>query len=120
MRKSKATEALRVAQEVAAIRIALKKRGYPIRKRPKQAAWSIYVTQDNVYILTYQPAPISSWVLYPANNATNSQGVCDGLPNEVAAITASRETSDTERHKLENIIQRALIKQSTTLARRVS
>lgn len=95
MRKSKATEALRVAEDVAVIRAALKKRGYQIRKRPKQAAWSIYVTDDNFYLLTYQPAPISSWVLHP-------------------------QTNDTSRHSLETIIQRALIKQSANIIRRIS
>lgn len=88
MRKSKATEALRVAQEIAMIRTALKKRGYNIRKRPKQAVWTVYVTDDNSYQLTYQPAPISSWVLYPQNKGSD------------------------ERHSIETLIQRALIKQS--------
>jgi lambda repressor-like predicted transcriptional regulator len=41
MRKSKATEALRVASEIAAIKAALKKHGYTIRKQPRQAAWTI-------------------------------------------------------------------------------
>jgi hypothetical protein len=41
MRKPKASEALRVAQQIAAIRAALHKHGYQIRKRPKQAAWTI-------------------------------------------------------------------------------
>jgi hypothetical protein len=41
MRKSKASEARCVAQQVAAIRTELKKRGYQICKRPKQAAWTI-------------------------------------------------------------------------------
>jgi hypothetical protein len=103
MKKSKAIEALRVAQEVAAIRAALTKRGYRIRKRPKQAVWTIYITEDNFYQLTYQPAPLSSWGLYPQNNSHDSQGVCD-----------------RSRHTLENIIQRAITKQSTSIARRVS
>jgi hypothetical protein len=60
MNTSKATEALRVAQEIVAIRAALIKRGYRIRKRPKQAAWSVYATKDQSYLLTYQPTPISS------------------------------------------------------------
>ncbi|MBD0304829.1 MAG: hypothetical protein ICV85_22520 [Tolypothrix sp. T3-bin4] len=95
MRKSKATEALRVAQEVAVIRAALTKRGYRLRKRPKQAIWVIYLTEDRFYNLTYQPAPISSWVLHPQN-------------------------SDGERCTLENIIQRAITKQSTGITGRVS
>jgi hypothetical protein len=41
MRKSKASEARCLAQQVAAIRTELKKRGYQICKRPKQAAWTI-------------------------------------------------------------------------------
>ncbi len=79
MNKSKATEALQVAQEIAAIRAALSKRGYRIRKRPKQASWSISTPhssphsplftlgkrgtgreKDNCYLLTYQPSPVSS------------------------------------------------------------
>lgn len=96
MRKSKATEALRVAQEIVTIRTALKKRGYNIRKRPKQAVWKIYITDENCYQLTYQPAPISSWVLYPQNKGSD------------------------ERHKLETIIQRALIKQSAGIVGKVS
>jgi hypothetical protein len=115
MRKSKAIEALRVAQEVDVIRIALRKRGYPIRKRPKQAAWIIYATQENFYILTYQPAPISSWVLYPQNSTSELQMSCGS-----ASLTPSREIHETERHRLESIIQRALIKQSTSIARKVS
>lgn len=95
MRNHKATEALHVAEQVAAIRAALKKRGYQLRKRPKQAAWSIYITNDSFYQLTYQPAPISSWVLYP-------------------------QTNDSQRQNLETIIQRALIKQSANIIRKVS
>ena len=103
MRKSKATEALRVAQEIAVIRTALGKRGYYIRKRPKQAAWSIYITHDIFYMLTYQPAPISSWVLHPQNNDSDSHG-----------------DSSASRHTIENIIQRALIKHSASIVGRVS
>ena len=100
MRKSNATEALRVAQEIDAIRTALKKRGYCIRKRPKQPVWSVYVTpvpmgSPRAYQLIYQPAPISSWVLYPQNN-----NPC--------------------RHTLEKLIQNVLKKQPTSIVRRVS
>ncbi len=110
MRKSKASEALRVAQQVAAIRAALHKHGYQIRKRPKQAAWNILTplnppkslargtgrvrqetTETNArscYLLTYQPAPISAWVLHPQNN-------------------------DPDRHTLESIIQRAITRSAS-------
>jgi hypothetical protein len=95
MRKSKATEALRVATDIAAIRVALKKRGYKIRKHPKRAAWTVSVNPNECYLLTYQPAPISGWVLHPQNDEPN-------------------------RQSLLTIIQNALAKQPTTLTRKIS
>jgi hypothetical protein len=94
MKKSKATEALRVAQEIDAIRVALKKRGYSLRKRPKQPVWTVYITPDRCYQLTYQPAPISSWVLYP-------------------------QSSDRSRQTLLQIIQSTLTRQPTGVAGKV-
>jgi hypothetical protein len=41
MKKSKATEALRVATDIAAIKAALHKRGYRLRKQPKQPVWKV-------------------------------------------------------------------------------
>jgi hypothetical protein len=73
MKKSKATEALRVASDVAAIRAALHQRGYQLRKQPKQPVWKVIITPDRFYTLTYQPAPISTWVLHPQNNDTRYQ-----------------------------------------------
>ncbi len=96
MKKSKATEALRVAQEIAAIRAALHKRGYRIRKQPKQAAWKVIVTPDEFYLLTYQAAPISAWILHPQNNESE------------------------HRHTIETIIQRAVKKQPASITRRAS
>ena len=75
MRKSKATEALRVVTDIAAIRTALKKRGYTIRKQPKQAAWAVSATPNECYLLTYQPAPISTWVLHPQSDEPNHQSL---------------------------------------------
>jgi hypothetical protein len=95
MKKSKATEALRVATDVAAIRAALHQRGYQIRKQPKQPVWKVIITPDHFYTLTYQPAPISAWVLHPQNN-------------------------DTRCHALESIIQSAIKKQPASLTRRAS
>ncbi|AFZ19137.1 hypothetical protein [Allocoleopsis franciscana] len=86
MKKSKATEALRVAAEIAAIKTALHKRGYRLRKQPKQPVWKVIITPEIFYTLTYQPAPISAWVLHPQDN-------------------------DTRRHTLESIIQSTLKKQ---------
>jgi hypothetical protein len=83
VRKSKASEARRVAQEVAAIRAALHQRGYRTRKSPEQPVWIIFVNAECCYLLTYQPAPISDWVLH-------LQG------------------KDIDCHTLETIIQRAI------------
>jgi hypothetical protein len=44
MKKSKATEALRVATDVAAIRTVLHQRGYQLRKQPKQPVWKVIIT----------------------------------------------------------------------------
>ncbi len=95
MRKSKATEAKRVATDIAAIRAALKKRGYTVRKQPKQAAWSVSVSPNESYLLTYQPAPISAWVLHPQSDEPN-------------------------RQRLLTIIQKALAKQPTSITQKVS
>jgi hypothetical protein len=95
MKKSKATEALRVATDIAAIKAALYKRGYRLRKQPKQPVWKVIITPEHFYKLTYQPAPISAWVLHPQNN-------------------------DTRYQTIEAIIQSALKKQPTSLIRRAS
>ena len=127
MKKSKATEALRVATDIAAIKAALHKRGYRLRKQPKQPVWKVITplspptTKASVdapplvrgaggvissargtgrasqeageyYLLTYQPAPISAWVLYPQDN-------------------------DRDRQALETIIQSTLKKQPTNQIR---
>jgi hypothetical protein len=128
MKKSKATEALRVATDIAAIKAALHKRGYRLRKQPKQPVWKVITPQSppttkasldappllrgaggvissargtgrasqeagEYYLLTYQPVPISAWVIHPANN-------------------------DRDRHAIETIIQSALKKQPVNLTRR--
>ncbi len=95
MKKSKATEALRVATDIAAIKAALHQRGYRLRKQPKQPAWKVIITPEIFYTLTYQPAPISAWVLHPQDN-------------------------DIRRQTIETIIQSALKKQSANPIRRAS
>jgi hypothetical protein len=95
MKKSKATEALRVATDIAAIKAALYQRGYRLRKQPKQPVWKVILTSDRFYTLTYQPAPISTWVLHP-------------------------QDIDTRRRAIETIIQSAIKKQPANLIRRVS
>ena len=95
MKKSKATEALRVAKDIAAIKAALHQRGYQLRKQPKQPVWKVIIAPDHFYTLTYQPAPISAWVLHPQDN-------------------------DTRRHALENIVQSAIKKQPANSKRTAS
>jgi hypothetical protein len=67
----------RIAQEIEVIRTALKRRGYRIRKQPKQAAWAVYVTDDKFYLLTFQPSPISAWVLHPQDNDASHTTLCN-------------------------------------------
>jgi hypothetical protein len=88
MKKSKVIEALRVATEVAAIKAALKKYGYTIRKQARQAAWTI-VTPNDSYKLTYQPAPISAWVLHPQSDNPNRQS----LLNIISLVRRSQRRS---------------------------
>jgi hypothetical protein len=95
MKKSKATEALRVATDIAAIKTALHQRGYRLRKQPKQPVWKVIITPDRFYKLTYQPAPVSAWVLHPQDNDIRSQA-------------------------LETIIQSAIKKQPASQTRRAS
>jgi hypothetical protein len=85
----------RIAEEITIIRTALKRRGYRVRKQPKQSAWAVYVTDDKFYLLTFQPAPISAWVLHPQDN-------------------------DASRDSLSTIIQRALTQKPAKTTRRKS
>jgi hypothetical protein len=85
----------RIAEEIAVIRTALKRRGDRVRKQPKQAAWAVYVSDDKSYLLTYQPAPISDWVLHPQDN-------------------------DASGDTLSNLIQRALTQQPVKKIKRKS
>ena len=71
MRKSKASEVQRVAKDIVAIRAALHQYGYRTRKSHKQPVWVIFVNAQCSYLLTYQPAPISSWVLNPQFKAVD-------------------------------------------------
>jgi hypothetical protein len=66
-----------------------------VRKQPKQAAWAVYVTDDKFYLLTFQPTPISAWVLHPQDN-------------------------DASGDTISNIIQRALTQQPAKTTRRKS
>ncbi|NEQ23703.1 MAG: hypothetical protein F6K28_32085, partial [Microcoleus sp. SIO2G3] len=67
--------ALRVAKDIAALKAALHKRGYRLRKQPKQLIWKVLIAPDHFYKLSYQPAPISAWVLHPQNDDTRYQAI---------------------------------------------
>jgi hypothetical protein len=84
----------RIAQEIEVIRAALKRRGYRIRKQSKQAAWAIYVTDDKFYLLTFQPAPVSAWVLHPQDNDTS----CDTLSNLIQRALTKQPADNTRRN----------------------
>lgn len=60
---------------ISLIRAALKQQGYPLRKRPRQAVWTIQVNPDKRYRLTYQPYPISAWLLHPLDGEGDRQRV---------------------------------------------
>jgi len=60
-----------VAQEVTAIRAALAARGYSMRKHPRRAVWTIQVSPDKSYQLTFQPSPVDSWVLHPQDQSAS-------------------------------------------------
>lgn len=93
MRKSRTSEGLRVSQEVAAIRAALHQQGYKTRKRAKQPIWTIYVTADKFYQLSFQPAPISGWVLHPQNDDPNRHT----LITTIQGVLTKRSASMTEK-----------------------
>ena len=57
MKKSKATEALRVATDVAAIRTVLHQRGYQLRKQPKQPVWKVIITPIVAFEIVFDVAP---------------------------------------------------------------
>lgn len=106
------SEGLRISQEIAAIQAALHQQGYRTRKQPRQPAWKVFTCsiarqenkgargtgrgteQTEEYLLTFQPAPISAWVLHP-------------------------NTNSPQRHAIEMIIQHTL-NQLTTLIRKTS
>jgi hypothetical protein len=62
---------------------------------PKQPVWKVIVTPDRFYTLTYQPDPISAWVLHP-------------------------QDKDRDRQTIETIIQSTLKKQPTNQIRTAS
>ena len=80
-----------MAQEIVAIREALKKSGYRIRKQPKQPSWTVYVTDDKCYLLTYKPAPISDWVLQPQENDAS----CHTLLNLIQCALTNKSVNTT-------------------------
>jgi hypothetical protein len=83
-----------IAQEIGIIRTALKRHGYRICKQPKQAAWAVYITDDKFYLLTFQPAPISAWVLHPQDNDTSG----NTLSNLIQSALTKQPAANTKRN----------------------
>ncbi|MEW5856467.1 MAG: hypothetical protein AB1861_03685, partial [Cyanobacteriota bacterium] len=79
MKKSKATEARRVASDIAAIKAALHKRGYRLRKQPKQPVWKVIT-------------PLSS----PRTKASLD---ASPLPREAGGVTSSARGTGRARKK---------------------
>lgn len=101
MKKSPATEAHRVATDTAAIKSALQQQGYTTRKRPKQAAWTIIPLNQRgtgrkpqeCYLLTYQPAPVSTWILHPQTNEPHRQTLLTLIHTALAKQPTTRKIS---------------------------
>jgi ribosomal protein S3AE len=84
----------RTTQEIDAIRDVLKRRGYRIRKQARQAAWTVYVTDDKCYLLTYQPAPVRAWVLHPQDNDIRYKTLC----NIIQRTVTKKSPKSSRRH----------------------
>jgi hypothetical protein len=80
MKKFNASEVQRVAKDIVAIRSALHQYGYRTRKRHKEPVWVIFVNAQCYYLLTYRPAPLSTWELY-----TQGKGVARKIDEATAS-----------------------------------
>jgi hypothetical protein len=66
----------KVIAEIKLIRAALAEEAlakpgqiaYQMQKLPRQAVWVIHQSNDKSYRLTYQPAPLNAWSLYPPDS----------------------------------------------------
>jgi len=82
---------------MGSIKAALHERDYRLRKQPKQPVWKVIITPDHFYTLTYQPAPISAWVLHPQNNDTRRQAI-EAIQREATRYTEEAFNRLSEIH----------------------
>lgn len=84
----------KVMAEIKLIRAALTKQGYSLQKLPRQAVWMIRFDQHQAYRLTYQPAPVSTWVVHPFNDkAAHLCGVIDRALNQIPSTDVGEITT---------------------------
>ena len=60
----------RIMADIKRIRAALAEPGqgsYRLQKLPRQAVWLVHCRNSKTYRLTFQPAPINDWTLYPSD-----------------------------------------------------
>lgn len=56
-----------IVADIKLIRDALAEQGDRLVKQPRQALWVVHRRNGKSYRLTYQPAPLSAWMLYPSD-----------------------------------------------------
>jgi hypothetical protein len=65
MEEPRVSQGQNVMAEIRLIRAALTQQGYRLQKLPRQAVWMICFDEKQSYRLTYQPAPVNTWVVHP-------------------------------------------------------
>ncbi|MBE9108408.1 hypothetical protein IQ273_03110 [Nodosilinea sp. LEGE 07298] len=94
-------EGHRVAAEIQRIQSALHQVGFRTRKQPKQPIWAITATDAQSYRLSFQPVPISGWVLHPIDESPVRQQITEIVQSVLAPERLSWRqvlASDAELH----------------------
>ncbi|WP_017302318.1 hypothetical protein [Nodosilinea nodulosa] len=78
------SEGHRVAAEIQRIQSALHQVGFRTRKQPKQPIWSITAPDAQSYRLSFQPVPISGWVLHPIDESPVRQQITEIVQSVLA------------------------------------
>lgn len=78
------SEGPRVVAEIQRIQSALHQVGFRTRKQPKQPVWAITAPDAQSYRLSFQPVPISGWVLYPVNESPVRQQIAEIIQSVLA------------------------------------
>ena len=61
--------------EIFRIQTALQAQGFQIQKQLQQPGWVIYRSAQQVYRLSYYPAPVERWILRPADHSPTRQHI---------------------------------------------